>query len=328
MKSGVIHPGEQKPQHIETVISNVFIFERRVYKFYKNDNDFFNKGFRDLSGKNDRFAFTKRDFEWNRKLSPSIYIGLKGARVYNKTIEFSDSYDNSEELVIIMNRINNDDILFEKLMKGGITGEISSSIGKQLAVSLKKVRTENISGYNYYEFFEKKIRDLKEWMASVPEFISKEECSEYCDFLEMFRNENRDWFEGELSDELAHTGDIHSQNAVLSNRLFHLMDTFPPKDEWMIEHHLFPMYRIGADIWALSGDQKIFEAFLKGYEEGSGIKIDRRLDDLYIIYALGVRVAYFYMLERTDVSKKEPATRFHKFIRDYFRSKRKRLSPV
>ncbi len=312
-------PGENStPKHIETVISNVFIFDKKVYKFYKNDNEFFNKGFRDLAPKESRFDFTKRDFKWNSSLSPEIYTDILGVSVVDGEVVVIDDIDSAEEVVILMNRVNTEDLLFEKLMRGEITEDESFLMGKQFAESLKRAQTKFESKYNFYEKFEMRVSDLRGWMNSVSEFITEEESRGYCDFLETFRIDHKDLFEKEMSEELVHGGDIHSHNAVFTDGNLYLMDTFPPKEEWVVDHMLIPLYRVGTDIWALSGKKELFEAFIKGYEEGSGTTVNRFFDDIFIIYASAIMVPYLYMLQRTDKQKEESAKRFHKFIREYF----------
>lgn len=319
LKRGQIVGETTTPKHIETVISNVFIFDSTVYKLYKNDNEFFNKGFRDVSTKLERFDFTRRDFEWNHTLSPSIYLKLAGAIVVDDKITLPEPTDSAEELLIVMNRVDTSNILFEKLLRGEVDRGISYSIGEQLGQTLKKVRVNRPTGYNYFDIFEKRISDLRQWITPVAEHISLEESGSYCDYLDSFRVENREWFESDLSNELAANGDVHSHNAVFLDGNFYLMDTFSPKEEWSIEHHSTAIYRIGVDIWALSGDQELFENLLHGYEESSRMKIDRRLDELYIPYALAIMVSYLYMLGRTDPGKKPAARKFHQFLRDYFK---------
>lgn len=317
IKAGKISGEIGLPKHIQTVISNVFVFDTKVYKFYKNDNDFFNKGFRDISGNDERFSFTEKDFKWNQTLSPSIYINLKNVGVRNGEI-IEVPREEAEEIMMVMNRVDTHDVLYEKLIGNKITEDNCFEIGKQLGQSMKKVQTKLPRTYNFYELFESRIKDLRDWIKSVTHFISAEESDSYCDYLEDFRQKNRAWFENELTAEITADGDFHSHNAIYSKDQFYLMDTYPPKEEWGIGHRLIPLYRIGTDIWALSGKQKLFETFVKGYEEGNGIKVDRRLDALYIIYAAGIAVSYLYMLQRTDPDKKEAAERFHKFTREYF----------
>jgi aminoglycoside phosphotransferase family enzyme len=318
MKSGKIAGEKSIPKHIETVMSNVFIFENTVYKLYKNDNDFFNKAFRDLAPKRDRMDFTKKDFEWNHTLSPSIYTKVIGIKIKDGEIEITEPTENADEAVIVMNRAKTEDLLFEKLLKDDFSPEESFSLGKQLGETLKKAQKKPAEKNNFYNKFEARINDLRNWVSGVTDYIDKTEFNEYCDFLEKFRKENREWFENKLSDEMVTGGDLHSHNAIFSDGILYLIDTYAPKEEWLVDHQFIPMYRIGADIWALTNNKDLFERFLRGYEEGSGYKVDRRLDDLYIIYASSIMVVYLYILQRTDAGKKEAATRFHKFIREYY----------
>ncbi len=318
--------GERKPpRHIETVISNVFVFGDLVYKLYKNDNDFFNKGFRDISSKSARFDFTKRDFEWNHSLSPSIYLELKGIKVINGHIDFCEPTDKAEELVMVMKRFDTKDVLFEKLMRGEISKDESYAMGKQLAETLKRVHTHKIKGKSFYHTVGGRINDLRAWIKSVAEYIDEAESKEYCDFLDIFRDKNRELFEGKLSDALRHGGDAHSHNAVFTNGALCLIDAFPPKEEWLVEHELTPLYRIGTDIWVLTDNRDLFDAFINGYEDGSGTKIDHELDSFFVIYAAAIMVSYLYMLSRTDAGKKEAARRFHKFIKKYYKATAKKF---
>ncbi|MEJ0053774.1 MAG: hypothetical protein WDN10_03585 [bacterium] len=312
-------PGESTvPKHIETVISNVFLFPERVYKVYKDDNEFFNKNFRDISAKEARFSFTRKDFVWNSTLSPSIYLELKGAAVAGASMQLAEPGDSAEELVFLMNRIDSKDILFEKLSRGEVSVADAYAIGGQLAGNLAKVRTRAITGLNYFEIFEREIRDVREWIQGVSEYIPEEEWKKYCDFMEEFRQTNRAWHEGELSEQLAYSGDAHSHNAVFSNGALYLMDTYAPKEEWMVAHNLIPFYRIGADLWAL-GSKELFDSYARGYEAALETTLDPRLQAPFIIYAASIMVSYLYMLQKTDTDKKEAAKKYHEFIQRYYK---------
>ena len=314
MKHGKM-PGEAGiPKHIETVISNVFLFDTMVYKVYKNDNAFFNMNFRDIENKNTRFAFTHKDFAWNNVLSPSIYLELRGVRVVEGKIEFVAPTDDAEELLIVMKRVNTHEVLFERLMHNEISIKDAFAIGKQFAQQIKKVRTEKPIG-NYFKMFANDIDDVRSWIDDVPEH--KDEMLKWCNFLEEFRTKNRSWYEGALSDELAFSGDIHSHNALYTNGEFFLMDTYAPKDSWRIAHELLPFYRLGADMFAL-GSMELFESYLKGYEEGSGTKIDRRLDAPHILYGATIMVSYLYMLKKSDATKSGVASQYHDFTKDFY----------
>jgi len=317
--SGKIAGGGASPEHIETVMSDVYLFDDVVYKLYKNDNEFFNTNFRDLSRRETRIAFTRSDFAWNHALSPSIYLELQGVSVANDQIRFLAFDDAPEEFLIVMRRIAREHLLFERIVSNGISREDCFSLGSQLADSLTKARTQRFSGYNYFETFKANIVDVHNFIKDVAEYVPFEEVQAYIDFLETFRLNNRSLFESTLSLELDRGGDTHSHNVVVTDGQLLLMDTYPPKDAWLIEHHLLPLYRIGTDIWGLSGNKELFEAFVAGYEETAAIKVDRSLDALFVTYSALIAVSYHYMLQRTDKSKALAATRFHSFLRTYFK---------
>lgn len=162
-----------------------------------------------------------------------------------------------------------------------------------------------------------RITDLREWIKSASDDISIEESGRYCDYLVSFVEKNRSLFEGELTTGMTNDGDIHSHNAVFSNGQLYLIDTFPPKEEWMRGHPHVALYRMGSDLYALSGKKEVFEAFMKGYGDSGGL-LNRELDKLYVIYASGIMVSYQYMLAKNDPHHKKGAELYHKFIRDYF----------
>lgn len=318
MKSGAF-PGEKGvPKHIETVISNVFLFDTKAYKFYKNDSELFNIGFRDISVKKERFSFTEKDFEWNNGVSPSIYTKLVGVKVLNGAIQIASSQNDAEELLIEMNRVDTENVLFEKLIRKDITKEHCFEIGVLLAKKLK-VFQKNISGHTFYTLFGNRIEDLRQWITSIPECIQEEEVHTYLNFLDNFKKNNLNYFQNELTNEVTTDGDFHSLNCVYTEGALDLMDTYAPKDEWRMGHLHLPLYRIGADIWALSGKKEFFEAFVKGYETGSGRTVDRRLDAVFILYASAIMVSYLYQLQYADSSKKAHAEKYHAFLREYFK---------
>ncbi|MCR4285580.1 MAG: hypothetical protein NUW00_01665 [Candidatus Kaiserbacteria bacterium] len=316
-KAGLIFGEGKAPKHIETVVSNVFVFEKTVYKLYKNDNKFFNEGFRDISGKEERFSFTRRDFEWNNTLSPAIYTRLMGIVVSDGQVEeCSPESENADDLVIVMNRIDTNDILYEKLLRVEIDEDLAYVIGKQFGKKIKKIH-RHIDG-DYYSVFHGRIEDCREWSSSVSESMSLEESGEYCDFMKAFVENHRFHFENELSKEMVTVGDVHGHNAVFTDGELHFIDTFPPKEEWLQGHKNIDLYRLGADILALGGDD-LFDAFMKGCADG-GQTLNRDHEILYIMYASTIMVPYLYMLAKTDPRHIAPAKRYHDFVRTYFKN--------
>ena len=312
-------PGEAGiPECVETVISNVFLFKEKAYKFYKNDSEFFNTTFHDLSSREERHSFTAKDFRWNNASSPSIYTHIIGLQNRDGEVLICEPDEKADELAIVMNRVDTRDVLFERLMRGAITTEDSYEIGKGLAMSLEKVRQQSAGVHSYYQVFGERIVDSRLWIDSMHEFIDRGEAKEYCDFLEDFRRERKVLFEDQLSGELAWGGDIHSHNALYSKGEFYLMDTYSPKEDWLVEHWTVPAYRIATDLWALGGDKDYFEECLRGYAETMGKSMDRSLDSVFVLYSATIAAPYHYMLLRTDPTKAEAAKRLHYFIREYY----------
>ncbi|EKD58362.1 MAG: hypothetical protein ACD_56C00146G0021 [uncultured bacterium] len=319
LKSGKFRDEISLHKHIETVISNVFIFEKKVYKVYKNDSDFFNKNFRNLAEKDERFAFTKKDFEWNKTLTPSVYSHITHVAVKDGVI-IEVEKEEAEEILFVMERVDTQGVLFEKLISGRITKEDCYAIGKQLGESISKAQGTPTPQKDFSQLFKDRIKDLRDWMYHVPDHVSKEEVDAYCDYLDSLREKHADWFSDHLSKEVTADGDFHSHNAVYIDGKFLLMDTYPPKEEWGLGHKHIAIYRIGVDIWGLTGKKEFFEAFLQGYEKGSGSTINRELDKVFVVYVAGIAVSYLYMLQKSDITKLNPAKKFHNFLKEYFQS--------
>ena len=312
-------PGENTiPKHVETPVGHIFIFEERVYKFYKNDTKFFNEEFRDISQKEERFLFTGKDFEWNKMVSPDVYLDMVGVVVDNNELKLGPLDASSEEAVIVMNRLSTENILFRKLFNHEVTENDSFEIGQQFGKALSKVQKDPIEGQSFYDLFGDRIKNIRGWLNLVSDFVSSEEAQSYCDYLEGVREANKDWFNQELSEEITLDGDFHSQNAVYYNKKLYLMDTYPPKEEWQIGHRMIPVYQVGSDIWALSGNKELFESYLRGYEDGSSLDIDRKLADVFIIYAASIAVFALYEQQRKDKDMTGPAEQYHAFLRNYF----------
>lgn len=323
LKEGAV-PGESsKPKHVETVISNVFVFPNVVYKLYKNDSDFFNASFRDISSSQARFEFTKNDFNWNHALSPRVYQELRGVYVKDDQITFVTSDEEIEEYLIAMTPVNEADFLFERLSAGTLSSEDGYSMGKQLAERLKKVRPTLLSGYDYYALSSARIQDVRNWIKNVSDLISSEEQETLLSYLESFLLNHTGLFQ-RFSNELANAGDVHSFNGAFIEGELNLMDTYPPKSDWQTEYHMTPVYRLGADLWAL-GSKEIYDAYIRGYKENSDLPVIDEVEPYYIVYASLIMVSYLYMLQRTAPQHKPRAVRYHKFLRNYHSQLTKQL---
>lgn len=310
IKNGKIMEEVGTPVHIETVISNVFLFDQNVYKLYKNNSDFFNEHFNDLSSNENRLAFTKKDFEWNTFLSPSIYKSVLPIAVINGEIQEAAN-ESAEEFVIVMRKVDTAAILYEKLVRGDITIDDCAVIGESFARMTTKIQTGEHVADSLATIMKERIQNVRIWIQSAEKYISKEESGVYCDRLEQLLEEQLAWFE---NTSVMTDGDFHSHNAVFENGHFLLIDSYPPKESWMLGHSLISAYRVGVDILALSGKQEYFEGYMKGFERGLGKEVDRTQEQFFTLYVSLLAVSYLYMLSEGDPSKLESAMKYHTFI--------------
>ncbi|MFA6354472.1 MAG: hypothetical protein WCX12_02190 [Candidatus Paceibacterota bacterium] len=301
------------PQHIVTAISNVFIFKNVVYKIYKSDNQFFNENFNDLSQKSGRFTFTRKDFEWNNKLSPEIYTELKGVTLDGDTAKFTESSDESEELVIVMNKVSASDGLLKKLIDNRISKEDCHQIGFQLGQRIIKI--QRIFPYDLYDDFIPRYKDLVAWATGVKE-VPVDEAKKYLDYVKKFLESHREEFKNS-KDLVGLCLDIHADNAAYINGTLLPMDTYSPKEDWLHGYRFINIYRVASDIYAFLG-KDAFEEVLCGYEEATKEKLPREQDKFLIIYCELIMWPYQYMLSEKEKWRIDIAEKYHSFLRDIF----------
>lgn len=306
-------PGENsnKPRHVVTAISNVFVFDSKVYKIYKNDSDFFNKSFNDLSIKANRFSFTKKDFEWNKNLSPEIYTELVGVIEKDGAIQFIDPLDNADELVIVMNKVDTSNVLLEKLKANKISLDDCYQIGFQLGKRESTLPRPTIQR-NLYEDFISRYEDTVAWAASVEKYIPKEESKKYFDLLLNFIETNKEYFI-KSPHLIGPCLDIHADNLVFKDGVMLPMDTYAPKEDWLAGYMFLNIYRVATDIHVFLG-KEYFTQTLKGYGDSTGTDLPRKFDKFLLLYCELISCPYMYMLSEKDPSRLPVAEKCHQFL--------------
>lgn len=315
LRAGKVSGESDVPKHIETVISNVYLFNERVCKVYKNDNDFFNSSFHDVSAKQDRFAFSKADFEWNQQLTKEVYLHLQGVKVEGDQIQFVDGKD-AEELMFITKRMPTGTILFDRLLQGDLTVEDFYAIGKQFAKREKGfVWNGTMSDESLLDNMLERYDDIVAWIKDV-EKVSALEKETWANKLKelIVRVYTHD------SSKVSICFDLHSLNAFYVEQMLYPFDTHPPKDAWRFGPPLLNLYRLATDVFALAGEKE-FDAVMRGYHECLKKEMpSRETNRLFVIYAALIMVSYLYMLGTTDTDKHEAAVKYHDFLKRYIAS--------
>lgn len=305
---------QELKKHIETVVSNVFVFSDHAYKVYKNDNDFFNKNFRDISGKEARFDFTRRDFEWNNKLNSDVYVALKPVAVVNGELCIVND-EVTEEYVVMMNTFPEDAVLINIFKHGVPEGFDAFQEGghfAELQRELPKLPKDHLDPHALsVELWD----DVYNWVLMQKDKFEEGELERYSDFMKKLVNENesvKEYFRDHLSVSM----DIHMGNALYYKGKLMLIDTFSPKESWFIKHECCDLYRLGTDIRVFMSEEA-WESFKNGYYSVSSEKpCPPAMDTFSTIYASLIMVSYLFYLggDHTEQAKKHLS-----FLRNYFK---------
>ena len=306
-----------EPRVIETVISRVFIFNEEdvVLKFYKRDNDWWNKDMMDLSGGHSRIDFIRNDFEFNRFLNPKVYTALKAVVIANETVVLKEPDMNEDELVIVMHKEDISGTFTEVLFENKLTLDEYRGIGKRFArIKLdipKRFLPE--SNLTWYEHTVKRLQDLSSWVSSekdFPEEIAKQGLS----LLKRQLEENKVDFQSIPSSDLFVLIDCNSENLIYSNQELRFIDAFPPRDDWRIGTFDVDIFRTGSDIYALAGEDA-YNAYLEGIDEIAGQYRNKDLSDFYLLYSALIMAPYFFMLSSKDNKYLNKAARYLAFVK-------------
>jgi aminoglycoside phosphotransferase family enzyme len=119
-----------KVEHIQTHISHIFLTDNRAYKI-KKSVDF---GFLDYSSLEKRIAFSHKEVELNSRLSPEIYLDVKGLGRVEGTWSWLDPDDNRvEEVAVEMVRLPHDTMLKTLILEHRVPSKAMEKIANKIA---------------------------------------------------------------------------------------------------------------------------------------------------------------------------------------------------
>jgi hypothetical protein len=310
-KAGKIGIENTIPSHIVTAISNIFVFEDKVYKVYRSDSEFFNNNFNDLSKKENRFSFTRKDFEWNNRISPEIYTQLKGVITVSDNVSLVDATDDVDELVIVMNKIDMSNQVIKKLIDNKIIVEDCYEIGKQFGERMSELPASYFS-LTAYEDFQSRYKDEVAWITSVRE-VPQDEAKNYLSFVKEFIEDHKE--ELNKKDQMGLCLDVHADNAVYVNGTYLPIDTYAPKEAWLYGFKNINIYRVATDFYVFMG-KEAFNEVIRGFKDATGRKLPRDWDKFMIIYCELIMWPYQYMLSEKEPWRLEVAEKHQEFLKN------------
>ena len=164
---------------IETLLSKIFFFGKKVLKLYKWDKAFYG----DLSDIDFRKQFIAEDFFWNNIACPEIYTKLLALK-YNNGKWQESSIEQADDLCIVMNKLKSQesftdfaekDISFNVLEK-----LVSNIIQKQRkTMELRKKELSGLLSQNLKDIEKQEIEDLRDWAYMAADLLPKEKVKNY-----------------------------------------------------------------------------------------------------------------------------------------------------
>lgn len=279
---------------VETLLSRIFFFGEKVYKFYKWKKAFYG----DLSDANFRKQFIKEDFFWNNVMSPEIY----------KKLAILKNEDGREDLCIMMNKLKSQKNLIDCVESSELTFDIlkkfvADIIKKQREIaSLRKEELTILLTKDLKNIEVEAIKDLRSWDYMAKE-LPKQKIDQIAEkLLAILRSpEYSEWRKVAKKSACI---DGNGDNFIIENGEIVFIDILPPKYNWRVEDEVFNLGRAVADIRALGGNPKLAEAIYESYEKITGLKAPEAVKKLYEIRGAMIQVAYRYLLNQPQRAEK------------------------
>jgi aminoglycoside phosphotransferase family enzyme len=281
---------------IETLLSKIFFFGDKVYKFYKWQKAFYG----DLSDINFRKEFITEDFFWNNIMSPEIY----------KELLFCKNENGIDDLCIAMNRLKNEETLTDFIEKGKINNDILKNFVNIIIEKERKItdfRQKEFSILlvkNLGDIEKEEIEDLRNWCYMAESKLPREKTdliiSRLLAVLEL--EEYKDWA------KIAHKSacvDGNGDNIIIApTGGIQFIDILSPKFNWRVKDEVFNLSRIAADISALTGNISLSSNLYDDYEELTGLRVGETVRKLYETRGAMIQVAYRIILNQNNRAEK------------------------
>lgn len=306
-----------KPRTVETVISRVFVFdtEQTVLKLYKRDNAWWNAQMQDLSGGAARIQFIRDDFAFNQALNPRTYLALQVASVQGGSVVLHDALGaDSDELVIRMRKEDADTTLGDLLLAGSISLPEFEEMGRNFCAlkgALPRSFLPPVES-SWGDQMKKRLVDLKSWINSAPSF-PRDVSTRGLEILESLIADHLNLLESMSREQLSVLMDVHSENMLYSDRRILPIDCYPPTNEWRIGDADVDVFRLGSDIYALSGEEA-FYAYMRGVQSHTPVK-HAELTPLYLLYGALIMGTYLSMLSDKDQKHAAKTEKYLEFIK-------------
>jgi len=283
LTQGKIHEFKEIPERLDTTVSHIFIFKnaRKVLKIYRRDNEYWNSNFGDLSGGKKRINFIKEDYAANFLVNPSVYIHLKTAVIDDNKVRLINANNHSDELVIMMNKVETSESFIDTLFKKHILENEFTSIGEQFARIKQAIHIAEFKPKDdWYEIIVNRLRDLQLWMENLN--FPKQDIAACLQKLKSYADNHKKRLSEITGNKIVYSIDGHGENALYYSNKLQFIDILWPNPRWRWTAKEYDIFRLGADIFALNGE-KHFNSFIRGVKNIYP-NLDETDKDFYLLY--------------------------------------------
>lgn len=297
-----LHPVD-KVEVIQTHISVVFLAGPFAYKIKKPVN----LGFVDFSTREKREHYCAEEVRLNRRLAPSVYLGVAHVMTDDGYYHVSGN-GVAVEPVVWMKRLPADATLESRLKRGEVTGEHLRALARRLADFHKHAESnERISSFGRIAVVAQNAREnFSQTLSHVGKTVSQEVYDRVCAATDLHLRRHHDLIEARASRGVPRDthGDLHLDH------VYFLPNQVPP-NEFMIDciefadrlRYADPVADMAFLVMDLSfhGRRDLARAFADAYFEASGDANGRLLLPYYSAYRAIVRAK----VEGLELDEKE-----------------------
>lgn len=294
---------------IETQVSFIYFVGEKAYKFYKSENNSFNKNFFDLSNEKTREIFYREDFYWNNYFSPSVYLKLLGIkRRKDDGIILVDDLVGVDDFIILMNKVEKENNLTEDLMNKGIGVCDAENIGYEMTKKISRFPKKINKDIDYYSLLQGRIRDIELFSSLADQMIDMRDINKMTSYLKLDLKNKERLIKSFKQEDLSVAIDNHSDNIFYNKGKLSYIDVYLIKKEWQTMEPFANVVRLGADFFAWGGE-KLYESIKKGFTKYYGnLKNEQKQLELnYLLQFLLLKTIYNYDLSKKNIKKKRQA---------------------
>lgn len=274
---------ENPDKVIETIISKIFFYGKKVLKVYKYERFFFGN-FGDPKFRQD---FYKEDFYWNNLMAPDIYRALREVK---------------DDFFIEMRKFDDNKNLTNLLLKKNVSEKDIKLIAAEMVLRLKKLTFDKKDRYKSY--FKRKLSDShkedlesdKNLLYMISELVPKEKIDAIIGAAKNASDKNS-YFEGYNSRKLSLLIDNHADNIIFSDGKVEFIDVLPPKESWRVGDLNFVICRLATDA-AVLGNEELADAVY-----GSCESMPEKIKHIYEIRSALIQTWCFYSVKKPEIAE-------------------------